>query len=77
MGVKTRIKSEDVKVYHAPQFKGLNIKQMLEWAQGYPAVANALPSESAELEKLHRDYVSTVIYTLVGQPFIAWVNDRV
>ena len=36
MGKKRRIKAKDVKVYHAPQFKGLNIEQMLEWAAGHP-----------------------------------------
>ena len=50
---------------------------MLNWASQYPAVAAALPSESVELEKLHRDYISTVIYTLVGQPFATWVESKV
>jgi hypothetical protein len=27
--------------------------------------------------KLHRDYVSTVIYTNVGQPFSDWVEARI
>ena len=74
---KTRIKCDDVRVYHAPQYKNIAIKDMLLFAQAYPQVTNALPSEKAELENLHRDYVSTVIYTLVGQPFINWVNQRV
>ena len=64
-------------MYHAPQFKGLNIEQMLSWASQYPEVAAALPSESTELEKLHRDYVSSVIYTIVGQPFVVWVQSKV
>ena len=36
-----------------------------------------LPSEHREVLKLHRDYVSTVIYTVVGRPFIDWVEDRI
>ena len=27
-----------------------------------------------EVEKLHRDYVSTVIYTMKGKPFAVWVE---
>ena len=47
---------------------------MLEFAQAYPEVAKALPSEPREILKLHRDYVSTIIYTLVGNPFSDWVK---
>ena len=50
---------------------------MLSWASQFPAVAAALPTEPVELEKLHRDYISTVIYTLVGQPFATWVDSKV
>lgn len=50
---------------------------MLEFSQNYPEVAQALPSETTELLKLRRDYVSTVIYTLVGDDFINWVNIKI
>ena len=40
-------------------------------------MARALPSEPRELLKLRRNYVSTVIYTLCGQPFIDWVNTKI
>ena len=50
---------------------------MLKFAKNYPEVAKALPSEELELEKLHRDYVSTVIFTLVGDPFVDWVKGKI
>ena len=73
---KRRIKCEEVKVYHAPQYTGLTIKDMLEWAKDYPVVATALPDEEKEQLNFHRDYISTIIYTLCGQPFIDWVDQR-
>jgi hypothetical protein len=36
-----------------------------------------LPDEPREIEKLHRDYVSTVIYTIVGKPFSDWVEMKI
>ena len=50
---------------------------MLKFAATKPHVAKFLPSEQREILKLHRDYVSTVIYTVVGRPFINWVEDRI
>ena len=33
--------------------------------------------EPREVLKLHRNYVSNVIYTLVGTPFQAWVESKI
>jgi len=32
------------------------------------------PQEERERDRLPRDYVANVIYTVVGQPFQQWVN---
>ena len=37
----------------------------------------ALPKETVDIEKLHRDYVSTIIYTMVGNPFSEWVEFQI
>ena len=50
---------------------------MLKFSEQYPMVRAALPSEQREILKLHRNYVSTVIYTLVGEPFAVWVKERI
>ena len=50
---------------------------MLQFAGNYPIVGNALPSEQRDILKLHRDYVSTIIYTLVGKPYVEWVEGRI
>ena len=66
--------SKDIKHISVPQFKGLGIDAMLDFAKDYPEVYQALPSEPRELDKLHRGYVANVIFTLVGQPFKNWIN---
>ena len=66
---RERIHCDDVKVFQAPHYKGLAIEDMLTFAQNYPRVIRALPKDERDILKLHRDYVSTVIYTLVGKPF--------
>ena len=47
---------------------------MLEFAKPWPIVAQSLPAIKREVLKLHRDYVSSVIYTLVGEPFNEWAK---
>jgi hypothetical protein len=66
---RKKIACESVKVFQAPQYKYLNTSHMIEWAKQYKDVANYFPIEEREVEKLHRDFVSTVIYTIVGAPF--------
>ena len=50
---------------------------MLEWANAYPEVAKALPAVKRERDKLPRQYIANVIHTIVGEPFEAWVSQKV
>ena len=68
-GDRLIILAKDVQIISIPQFEGLSIEKMLEFASPYPDVAKALPSEEREVMKLHRQYISNVIFTLVGEPF--------
>ena len=45
MGVKTIINNDDVKYISVPQYEGLSIPDMYEWAWDKPDVLNALPNE--------------------------------
>lgn len=74
---KTWIRCSQVKTYHAPQFEGLDKEDMLDWGLQYQDVKDALPDTQLEREKLHRDYISTVIYTIKGQSFITWCEQRI
>ena len=47
---------------------------MVEWAREYSEVMECLPIEPREIVKCHRDYISTVIYSIKGKPFADWVE---
>ena len=50
---------------------------MLYHARNWPDVARALPSEQREVEKLPRQYIANVIYTVVGLVFKQWVEGEI
>ena len=60
-----------------PYYENLTINEFLKFAKDYPGVMNALPLVEKERNKLPRQYIINVIYTVVGQPFRKWVNDLV
>ena len=70
------IKSDTVKVLAIPQYEGLKVECLLDYAKGYPDVMHALPIDK-EIKKLSRQYLGNVIYTIVGDPFSKWVDNRV
>ena len=37
----------------------------------------AFPEEPKELDKLPRQYIANVIYTLIGEPFNVWVEQQI
>ena len=73
-GRRRLIRSKDIKSLGVPQYEGLSTNNLLEWAANYPEVSEALPTEPREIDKLLRQYVINVIYTLVGEPFRQWVE---
>ena len=73
-GKRHRIKGSDVKHLNVPQYEGLKIEEFYKFAGTWPKVMDAFPTEENEREKLPRQYVVNVIYTLVGQPFRTWVD---
>ena len=46
---------------------------MQTFANQYPGVSKYFPIEK-EMEKLPRQYIANVIYTVVGNPFAIWVK---
>ena len=73
------IKCDDVKYINVPYFDGLAIEDMLEWARGHNngEALEALPVTEKETLKLPREYLANVIYTICGNPFQTWVNQRI
>ena len=60
---------------YVPQYEELTLEKILEYALAHASVVNALPPER-EIWKLPRAYVCNVIFTILGEPFQAWVNER-
>ena len=76
MGVKRIISCDDVKVIAIPQFEGLAIQDIFNFAQNDMEVERALPP-SKEIQKLSRAYLGNVVYTIIGQNFQDWVGAQV
>merc|ERR1712091_168034 len=71
------LKAKDIKHVTVPQFEGLAIKDLLEFARPYDEVIAALPQVKTEIDKLPRQYIANIISTLVGKPFDEWIDERV
>jgi hypothetical protein len=65
-----------VRVIHIPQYEGLKVETMLDFAQLHPQVLEHLPI-AKEIKKLSRAYLGNVIYTIVGKPFKDWVDGKI
>ena len=55
-----------------PQYESLSIERILEKADDWPAVWKYLPDER-DMHRLPRQWIISVIYTVVGEPFADWV----
>ena len=54
-----------------PQYKGLGIREFLEKAKEYPDTDVYLP-DARDHDKLPRQWLISLLYTLVGRPFADW-----
>lgn len=76
-GKRTRIKGPDVCHMSVPQYKGLTVETFIDYAKRYPQVMRCFPSVVKEVEKLPRQYIINVMYTILGRQFGDWVDERV
>ena len=78
-GKRRKVKGKDVKIISVPQYEGLTIEDMLNFAQNHRNVMNALPVEEKEILKLPRSYIANVINTIISpdDAFRLWVKSRV
>ena len=70
------IKSENVKVIHVPQYKGLNVERILEWCYGHETIASYFP-DPVDIPLLNRQFILDVVYTIVGKPFSDFIRERI
>lgn len=75
-GKKKYIKCDQVKYMFVPQYESLSIERILEKAQQWLEVWNYLPDER-DIHRLPRQWLINVIFTLVGEPFQEWTDERV
>ncbi len=71
----TDIKCDKGKFMFVPQYESLSIERIKEKADDWPAVWKYLPDER-DMHRLPRQWIISVIYTVVGQPFAGWVEER-
>ena len=62
---------------HVPQYEGLKVEAMLDFASQYPNAMRVFPESKKETMKMPRQYIANCIFTIVGEPFKLWVNERV
>ena len=65
-----------MKHLYCPQYENLNIVTILATARKNPKVSYYLP-EDRDMHKVPRQWIINVAYTLIGEPFAAWVKDEI
>ena len=62
-----------------PHYDGLSIKKMMEFAgeckEG--AALKYLPKDQLDVDRLPRQYVINVLYTVCGEEFEHWINKTI
>ena len=74
---RTWLKCDGVKILQVPQFEGLKVEVLLQYAEQFPEVRKALPEVQREIAKMPRAYICNIIYTFAGEPFAEFVNGKV
>ena len=70
------IKCDAVKYLYAPQYENLSIERILEQARKNPVINDYLP-EDRDMHKVPRQWLLNLAFTLLGEPFRAWVKDEI
>ena len=70
------IKCDQVKVMFVPQYESLSLERILNQARKWQIVWDYLPDER-DLHRLPRQWVISVIFTVVGAPFEEWVHEQI
>ena len=62
-----------------PHYDNLTVEKLFEFAESYDNgdTMAVFPEERKERLKLQRSYIGNCIYTIVGQPFKDWVQERI
>jgi hypothetical protein len=63
-------------IIFVPQYEFLALEDVIEFASNYEGVSDYFPV-GREMRKMPRQYICNMIYSIVGDPFMKWVKNRV
>ena len=78
-GKTLRIPTEKAAHLYVPQYDHLRIEDLLAFAAecNHGAALKYLPRDQLDIDRLPRQYVINVIYTLCGEDFEKWVSKTI
>ena len=75
-GKKNFVPMDQVTHVHVPFYENLKLGEIFNFFLKHEAVLYYLPQES-ELRKTPKQWICNVGATVLGEPFIAWIGDRI
>ena len=66
-----------VRHLQVPQYENLSMPKILDFLAQYEEMHHHMPAETHEIAKLPRGWVINVGATVVGQPFVEWVQQKI
>ena len=73
---KSYVRNEAIQTVYVPQYEGLYLKDIAEFASQHPNIAAYMPDEP-DLPKTPKQWIINVCATVIGKPFKTWVKDQV
>ena len=70
------ILAKNIKTLYVPLYKGLSVDDLLKKAEETPAITDYLP-DKRDIPRLPRQWIANVLYTVIGQPIIDFVNKNI
>ena len=61
---------------YVPLYEGLNVEDLINYAQGQDNIWKFLP-DPIEIRKTPKQWLINMIFSLVQDPFAAWVRERI
>ena len=73
---KSYVRNEAIQTVYVPQYEGLYIKDIAEFASQYPNISAYMPDDP-DLPKTPKQWIINVCAIVIGKPFKTWVKDQV
>ena len=73
---KAHITNNQVVTLHVPQYEGLTVAKILQFALNQQGVAKYLPDD-VDLPKVPKQWIVNVYAAVIGEPFDAWVDEQI